>query len=182
MDDSMCSGPLRIDAIKLPSKGELGLTNCPGRCGVDGAGRHWRRDLADDLSAIEAWGAGLLVTFVEDQEFARLGVPGFGVAARGRSFAWRHVPIPDMCTPEGASQKLWSVAASDVATLLRKGGRVVFHCAGGLGRSGTMAALVLIETFGMMPSAAISLVRSHRRGAIESEAQEAFLDRAAERG
>lgn len=181
MDESMCGGALRIDSIRLPSGGRLGLTNCPGRRGLDGAGRQWQRDLADDLAAIELWGAGLVVTFIEDWEFAKLGIPGLSRAARGRAFAWRHVPIADLSTPAGQSLALWDRVEREVAALLQRGESVVFHCAAGLGRSGTMAALILIDRFAMAPAEAISLVRSSRPGAIESEAQESFLMKVATR-
>jgi hypothetical protein len=67
--------------------------------------------------------------------------------------------------------------AQDLITLLiRNGARVVVHCKGGLGRAGTVASLLLLGS-GTAPSAddAMRQVRAVRRGAIETSAQEAFL-------
>jgi len=57
---------------------------------------------------------------------------------------------------------------------LRGGDNVVVHCRGGLGRTGTIAACVLVAR-GVEPDEAMRLVRASRPGAIESEAQERFV-------
>ena len=71
------SGPLRIAQVPTPVTGLLGITHCPGRNGVDSAGCRWKRNLRDDLRDLTAWGAGAVLTLIEDHEFARLGVPEF---------------------------------------------------------------------------------------------------------
>jgi len=55
--------------------------------------------------------------------------------------------------------------------LLRRGGKVVIHCRVGLGRSGMIAARLMVE-LGMTPSEAISRVRKARPGAIQTSEQE----------
>jgi ADP-ribosyl-[dinitrogen reductase] hydrolase len=51
---------------------------------------------------------------------------------------------------------------------------VLVHCKGGLGRAGTVAALMLLE-LGMTPSDAIRMVRQARKGAIETPGQEQYV-------
>jgi ADP-ribosyl-[dinitrogen reductase] hydrolase len=48
------------------------------------------------------------------------------------------------------------------------------HCKGGIGRSGTVAAMLLIE-YGKENSVAIQQVRQKRKGAIENQLQEDFV-------
>lgn len=168
------SGPLHIDEIALPCGGVLGLSHCPGRNGVDGRGRRWQRNLATDLDAIEAWGATTLLTLIETREFSTLGVPGFAEAVHGRRFNWQHVPIADMRPPQGEALDAWRRSGPVVLDALRRGERVFIHCAAGLGRSGTLAAKLLIE-FGVAPQEAIARVRSARPGTIETREQEAFV-------
>ena len=53
---------------------------------------------------------------------------------------------------------------------------MVLHCYAGLGRTGLVAARILIE-FGELPVRAIALVRAARRGTIQTAEQEAYLHR-----
>lgn len=168
----MTSPPLRIDTLPVLA-GALGLSACPG-C-RDAAGGV-ARDLDADLDAIRAWGAGAVVTLIEPDEAARLGVAGLGEGVRARGFAWHPVPVPDMQPPGAAFERLWGTVEPALIDRLRAGGRVLIHCRAGLGRTGTVAARLLLET-GAAPSpeAAMALVRAARPGAIETAAQEDWL-------
>ena len=166
----MTSAALSITAIDVPGGGTLGLTHCPGRCG----GTYGTRDLSADLAAIEAWDARLLITLIEADEFARLGVPGFAVAVQQRGFTWHHVPIPDFGVLGMAALSAWRGAAPDVVATLSRGESFVLHCAAGLGRTGTIAAKILTER-GLSADAAIAHIREKRPGSIETEAQAAFV-------
>jgi protein-tyrosine phosphatase len=57
---------------------------------------------------------------------------------------------------------------------LSSGGLIVVHCRGGLGRTGTVAARLLMER-GVMVEGAIRRVRAARLGAIETTEQEDYL-------
>lgn len=176
--DEPVEGALRIRSLPLPGGGVIGMTHLPGRRHVDAAGRRWQRDLEQDLAAIETWGAATLVTLVEPGEFARYGVPGFADAAARRGFVWHHWPIPDMEPPGAAFARGWDRAGPALLAQLARGERVVIHCVGGLGRTGTLAARILVE-FGVEPAAAIATIRALRPGAIETPAQAScVLDRA----
>ncbi len=165
---------LRIDRLALPGGGEIGMSHCPGRNHVAGGGRVWARDLAADLSAIGEWGAATLVSLIEDREFAGLGVAGLGGAAQGAGLAWCHLPITDMQPPGARFEEAWRRHGGHINGVLAQGGRLVLHCAGGLGRTGTVAARLLIDG-GVPAAAAIGRVRTARPGAIETASQEAYL-------
>ena len=55
-----------------------------------------------------------------------------------------------------------------------EGKNIVVHCMGGKGRSGTIAAILLIE-FGEDNKKAMKEVRKKRTGAIETKEQEEFI-------
>jgi len=168
--------PLRIDAVATPSGGQIGMTFCPGKQQRDSVSGHWSRDLDLDLDRIFAWGAVAVVTLMEDHELARYKVGGLAAAVRQRGMAWYHLPIVDVSVPEASFETGWGVAGPDLRSVLAAGRRVLLHCRGGLGRTGTIAARLLIE-LGVSADDAIALVRKARPGAIETEEQERYVRR-----
>lgn len=151
-------------AVVQAGSGALGISPCPGR----------ERSLAEDLDAIAAWPAALVVTLIEQAELARLGVIDLGREIERRGMAWRHAPIADFGVPDPAFEACWAVAGPQVRRLLRGGGQVLVHCRAGLGRSGMIAARTLVE-LGWTGADAIAAVRRVRPGAIETPEQEAAV-------
>ncbi|GIX14658.1 MAG: putative ADP-ribosylglycohydrolase [Paracoccaceae bacterium] len=70
--------------------------------------------------------------------------------------------------------RAWVETGPRVHDCLARGGRVLVHCRGGLGRAGTVAAQILMEQ-GMAARQAIARIRQARKGAIETPAQEKYL-------
>ncbi len=166
------SNPLHIAELSTGC-GLIGITFLPGKHQDGMTGRH-RRDLATDLDAIAAWNASAVVTLVEDHELDRYRVPSLGEQVRLRHMEWHHWPIPDFHAPDIGFDAAWSARSATLRALLERGGRVLVHCKGGLGRAGTIAARLLVDD-GMTPSAAMGAVRAVRPGAIEVLAQERWL-------
>ncbi len=169
--------PLYIDSLPL-ANGLLGLTICPGKKGASVFGEAWERDLKADLRAIADWGADTVLTLIETREMDEIGVPGLSEAVAEAGMAWLHLPICDMRAPDDAAMQAWRAMSPRLHRLLEGGGKLLIHCRGGLGRAGTIAALLLIER-GMDPDQAMAQVRAARPGAIETRPQECWLrDRA----
>lgn len=168
------TAPLRIDAVVVPSGGMIGMLGCPGRNGLDGQGRCWSRVLVDDLAAIKAWRADMLISLIEPHEFDKLGVPGFARAVADAGLVWHHLPIPDMHTPDATTLAAWAKSGPEILASLGDGGRVAIHCAAGLGRTGTIAAKIMVA-LGVPGGVAIANVRSARPGTIETAAQEFYV-------
>lgn len=76
--------------------------------------------------------------------------------------------------PGPSVEAAWKTHGARLVTEIRNGERVLVHCKGGLGRAGTVAALMLVE-LGMVPEQAIRAVRDVRKGAIETPDQETFV-------
>lgn len=165
--------PLRIDAVPAPGGGLIGMTFCPGKVQPNGFTGAWDRDLGLDLDAIRAWGAEAVVTLIEAWELDRYHVPRLGDEVRARGMEWHHLPIVDGDVPRAPFDAAWPVAGPALRAHLQAGRRVVLHCLGGLGRTGTVAALLLAE-LGQAPAAAIPAVRQARPGALETAAQVAY--------
>ena len=168
------SHPLQIAEVPSPGGGAIGVTFCPGKHQRYAATGAWERDLSLDLTAIRDWGASVLITLVTPEELRELKVDRLGEAARATGLAWLHLPILDATTPTSNWERDWQSERAAVHEELDRGGRVVVHCKGGLGRAGTVAALILAER-GVDPRKAISAVRAAREGAIENAAQAGYV-------
>jgi ADP-ribosyl-[dinitrogen reductase] hydrolase len=165
------TSPPVIHAMEVPgSRALIGLAPCPGT-GVFADAGVWARGLDGDLDAIAAWGAAAVVTLIEDREARRPTLAELRAATEGRGMAWFHLPIPDRSAPDTAFEAAWTTAGARLRMLLRDGRRLLLHCMGGRGRSGTIAARLLVE-LGEPPDAAIARVRRARPGAIETGDQE----------
>lgn len=167
--------PLCIDALPV-GNGHLGITLCPGLTDGSAFGTLWERDLDLDLDAIRDWGAEAVLTLIEDHEFEMLSVPSLGEAVKARGIEWLRFPIRDLDVPTPEAMDRWRTLSPRLHRILEGGGRVVVHCRAGLGRAGTIAALLLIERGRPVPEA-IRHVRCVRPGAIERVEQERWLAR-----
>lgn len=168
------SHPLRIDSIDLPSGGRIGMTLCPGKTDPDARFGAWHRDLDTDLAAIRDWGASLLVTLMDDHELDLLKVPLLGGRAHAHGLDWTQLPIVDVSTPSAEFEARWPEHGTDMLRRISRGESTVLHCRGGLGRTGLVAARLLVE-MGYAPGAAIDLVREKRPGTIETTAQGRYV-------
>jgi ADP-ribosyl-[dinitrogen reductase] hydrolase len=169
------SHPLQIAEVMAPgAKGKIGITFCPGKKQPHAVTGAWDRDLGLDLDAIKAWGAATIITLIEPHEMKALGVEALGQEAQARGMGWLHMPITDVSTPDHRFEAAWKSKVSRLIRGIRDGERVLVHCKGGLGRAGTVAALMLVE-LGVTPPQATQAVRAARPKAIETDEQERFV-------
>ncbi len=153
-------------------EGGLGLTFAPGKQAPSTLGRPWKRDLTADLVRLrEGHEVDVLVSLVEDAELGWLGIGALCAAAEAHGIAVLRHPVVDGAVPVRQEADR---TVQHALSLARAGGRVVFHCRGGLGRAGTFAAMAL-RRLGLSGEAAMSTVREVRPGAIENALQERFV-------
>jgi len=171
------SHPLRVDTLAIEGlRGVIGLTFCPGKKQRGAMSGDWERDLAADLEAIKSSGAKALVTLMEIDELSAVQVPLTELSAKAASYGleWHHLPIRDVDVPDERFEDLWTYSGVRLRSLLVKGEKIVIHCLGGLGRTGTVAGRMLVE-FGVTPGDAIKAIRSARTGTIETRKQEEYV-------
>ena len=169
------TSPLRIDAINLEfGNAAIGMTLCPGKRGESNYGSPWKRDLIADMEVIREWDCRILVTVMELGELEAFHVTNLGASATSAGIQWYHIPITDGDPPDERFEVLWPVVALVVLDTLRAGQRVVIHCRGGLGRTGMIACLLLIE-LGWSRQSALDTVRQMRPGTVETSAQEYYV-------
>lgn len=133
--------------------------------------------IADDApAAIVAWGAATVVGLTDPQEAARLGRADLASHLASAGLPWLPAPIDDFSAPGASFELAWPALRARLLERLDAGDKILVHCRGGLGRSGTVAAALLIAA-GLTPNAAVGAVRRARPGAIETAEQEAWLSR-----
>lgn len=153
-----------FDRLQAPRGGALLLSAHPARDG----------NAAAALAAYRAAGARFLVSLPPALELQALGLGDLGAACAAQGLAWAHCPIPDFEPPGPLFEAAWRAVAPGLHDRLDAGETIALHCRAGLGRTGTVAALILIER-GLAPDAAITVVRRARPGAIETAAQLSYL-------
>ena len=121
----------------------------------------------DELKSLRDQGFVAIICLLEDEQEE----PLYSVVdAQAIEYSWSSIPVRDFAAPtlEQLDQFLRLVEDE------RMRGKVLVHCQGGLGRTGTMAAAYWIAR-GLSAEEAIERVRRRREGAIESSAQRAQL-------
>ena len=142
--------------VDTPGGGKIGLSPFPK---------------IHEFQDFRIWRATALVTLLEPQEMAFLGVKDLGKQAESSGLAWHHLPIGDMAVPDAGFEERWLKSGPLFRKSLRGGGRLVVHCRAGLGRTGMFGARLLVE-LGIAPDAAIAAIRKARPGSIETVEQE----------
>ena len=154
--------------------GSFGATICPGKqhdAGRDGRG--WKRNLYLDLRRIRDVEHGeVLVPLVEGWELNWLKVGHLIPMAETLGLRVLWFPVKDQEVPEAPN--LFSKFVDRVLGQAQQGKKVVVHCRGGIGRTGTLLACCLVAN-GMDPEAAILKVREARPNAVENPKQIKFV-------
>ena len=173
--------PIRVDFLPTPGlPGRVGMTFAPGKRSFSKYGRPWHRDLAGDLDRlVDHHGIHVLACLLEDHELTRLQIPALVTEAQARGLTVHRLPIPDGGVLPSTSSVRTLVTA--IANHARAGRSVAIHCAGGLGRAGTVAGCLHVDQ-GMTPAQALATLHEVRSpNSPETPQQEAFVARFARR-
>lgn len=128
--------------------------------------------LVADVAALAASGVTDVVCLLPAAELARLGLTGEPEALRRNGIVVHRLPVRDFGVPaRGAVRPV----VDAVVRRLAEGASVVVHCRGGVGRSGTVAACVLVAE-GLAPADAWRvLARARGRRVPETFWQKGFV-------
>ena len=170
--------PIQVDFLpddEVGTPGRLGMTFAPGMWAGSVRGR-WERDLASDMRALEEeYKTGVLVSLMEDHEYRGYQIPELLEKDNIGGIEILRFAIKDMSIPREAESEDFEAFVRDVVRRLEGGQNVVVHCRGGLGRTGTLAACVLVALGRHTTDEAISAVRETRKGTVQTREQEDFV-------
>lgn len=135
--------------IPGPWRGRLSMVARP-------RGGDW---LDDEARAWRGAGIDVVVSLLESDEAIQLGLTEERQAAERQALSFVSFPIPDRGVP--ASSEAAIEVIGRILTGLRAGNNVAVHCRQGIGRSGLIAAAVLVSS-GLQPEQAMEIVSSAR--------------------
>ena len=144
-------------------QGHLGICPMPGRSG----------EYAADMAILADWGPQLVLTMTSLDELRVKGAASLKADLAAHGTAWAHLPVADFGIPGGNVQAIWPKVSAQAQDILSNGGKVLAHCMGGCGRSGTALLRLMIET-GEDPTQALTRLRAARPCAVETPAQLAW--------
>ncbi|MFB9134608.1 cyclin-dependent kinase inhibitor 3 family protein [Vibrio olivae] len=151
--------------LPLEQESALILTPCPGTKDVG---------LAQSIAQLKQQGVRVVVTALSQQEMDEKGVSSLADEVESAGLQWLHAPIEDDCAPDEAFTKRWRHIAPVIHGVLSQGGKVALHCMGGSGRTGLLAAHVLLEK-GWALDEIINQVQALRPGAFTKTIQLEYI-------
>ncbi|WP_333607173.1 phosphatase domain-containing protein [Arsukibacterium sp.] len=124
-----------FDILPL-SAGQLLFTPCPGTKGVG---------LNESIAQLKAAGVTAIITLMPEQELAQNNADNLGAICAGLEIKWFQLPIADDCAPDQAFQHAFADHKAEILALLQANQTVAIHCKGGSGRTGLMAAILMLQ-------------------------------------
>ena len=135
--------------IPGPWRGNLAVVSRP-------RGGDW---LEDEVRAWQQARIGVIVSLLETDEAAELDLAKEPEVAKSNNIRFISFPIPDRDVPTSQKNALSFLAA--IASILDEGQNVAIHCRQGVGRSGLIAASLLVRS-GMDADKAVAAVSTAR--------------------
>lgn len=163
----LSSSELRLDFLQgIPE--QIGMTILPGR-------KDRGRDLKRDIESIKSNGVGSVVSLLTEDELDFYGIPNLTNEFENEGLHSKHVSIVDQGIPtEDELQEIISWMNYRIGN----NDKVLVHCVGGLGRTGTIVAAYLKKYHKLSSDGSIEMVRKSRSlRAIETKVQEEMVKR-----
>ena len=154
-----------FDRLSLEDGSALLFTPCPGTKGVA---------LRDSLLQLAQAGAGAVISLTPLDEMERLGVSELPALCQELGLRWFHFPVEDDAAPGDAFRDAWARDRDEVLALLDGQTTSAIHCRGGSGRTGLMAALLLLER-GLPYEHAMTAVKALRPSALQLDVHVGYL-------
>lgn len=169
------NSPIILDPIVYGpnQKAILYQSLAPGKKKFNKYRPSWNRDLQTDLNRIrDTYAVSWIISYLEPEEARKLSLEHSQDIILANGFGFINYPIPDTKNPPDLDS--FHQLVCTIRTLLGQGHSILSHCMGGLGRSGTVNAGVLISS-GYSCSSAILWIQKQRPGSLTRKNQQKFL-------
>lgn len=159
------------DILPLAKGGKLIFTPCPGTKGVA---------LEESISQLRQAGASAVISLTPQTEMARLQVEDLPQACAKQGLDWFQLPVEDDSAPAAEFALGWARDREKILAILDQNGALAIHCKGGSGRTGLMAAIIMLER-GVGLEQVISMVQRLRPKALRLQAHVEYLNELADK-
>ena len=130
--------------------------------------------LADEITSWQSAGVGIVLSLLTAEEEGTLELQREEATVKGLGMDFLSLPIEDRQVPGSETEVAATVERLNAR--LRSGGNAVIHCRQGVGRSGLIAACLLVSR-GMDSAAAVQRVSAARGVAVpETTGQRHWID------
>ena len=154
------------DVLTLPDGINLIFTPCPGTKSTT---------IAEALQTLKSAGAKAMITLLPDSELTALSVASLSAEAENAGIAWYQLPVNDDAEPALAFEQAWNTHKAALLERVKQHQTVAIHCRGGSGRTGLMAAILLLE-LGMNWAEVRQHIQKIRPKALSHPAHVAYLN------
>lgn len=124
------------DHLVLEGAAALIFTPCPGTKGAS---------LQDSLQTLQQAGAAAIISLMPQQEMTQNAVDALPALCDELKLRWFHCPVEDDQAPLADFAAAWQLHSADIHQLLNDGKNIAIHCKGGSGRTGLIAAQIMLE-------------------------------------
>ena len=152
------------------NKAALVLIPCPGTKEVS---------LNDSIEQLKSQGVTIIVTALSSKEMQDSGVGNLPEVIESAGLRWIHAPIEDDVAPNKDFQTRWNHCSPMLLQALANGKKIAMHCMGGSGRTGLLAAHLLLEK-GWELREIITHVQALRPGAFTKSVQVKYIHKFAD--
>ena len=152
------------------NKAALVLTPCPGTKEVS---------LDDSIEQLKSQGVTIIITALSSKEMQEKGVGDLPNVIKKAGLRWVHAPIEDDVAPDKDFQTRWNQCSPMLHQALADGEKIAMHCMGGSGRTGLLAAHLLLEK-GWELREIITHVQALRPGAFTKSVQVEYIHKFAD--
>lgn len=125
--------------------------------------------LKDDIASWKRSGIGAVLSLLTPEEETDLDIRDEAGEAKVQGIEFGSFPIPDRQVPR--SEARWAGVLDEGTGALSAGKNVLVHCRQGIGRSGLVAACLLVRS-GMSPGAAVESVSAARGVSVPETAEQ----------
>jgi len=156
--------PKELYWIDGPWRGRLAMAARP-------RGGDW---LIGDIAGWKRTGVDAVLSLLTPDEEQDMNLQEEAGEAKRQAMEFTSFPIPDRQIP--SSEAKWAEVLEEVTRTLSEGKNVVVHCRQGIGRSGLVAACLLVRK-GVSPGAAVEMASAARGISVpETSEQRDWID------